>query len=280
VADVARATAGDVRAILRRRRFDDAGFRLALDAADAGTAWVARDDGECIGIAIAFDSEDERYVGDLFVEPSYRGQGIGAQLLAVALDDSDDRDRALLLDSSDPAALALAFRFGVIPGEPILHFTGAIPREEELAKMAAGDYRFAVDAISPGTHVSALDELDCHARGTMRPAAHAGFARDATGHAFFLNGEFVAYAYVWADGRVGALAAASEAYLVQVFAYALVTLQRTYGASWCSLLVPASNRRIARAALRAGLRIDETAVVGCGLTSSLSNYIGYHRLLF
>ena len=87
-------------------------------------------------------------------------------------------------------------------------------------------------------------------------------------------------AYVWPDGGIGPLACASEAYLVQIFAYALVTLQRAYHASWCSALVPGSNRRIARASLRAGLRIAESFIVAAdGSPPALSAYVGRHRLL-
>ncbi len=270
-----------VRAIVRRRQFDDAGVRLALEFAERGTVWLARDEAEPVGIAIAHDSDDERYLGELFVEESYRGQGIGARLLDAALDDASERSHTMLLDLGDPAALALAFRFGMPPREPVVRFAGAIPREEELAKMAAGQYRFQVDAIDAVSHAFGLNELDRQARGTSRPADHAAFAREAAGHAFFLSGEFVGYAYVWPDGRVGPLACASEAYLVQIFAYALVTLQRAYGASWCSALVPGSNRRVARAALRAGLRIQDSFTMAGGASpSGMSTYVGCHRLLF
>jgi GNAT superfamily N-acetyltransferase len=274
------ASAADaVRAMARRRQFDEAGTRLALEAAEGGTVWIARDDAEAVGIVIAHDSGDERFVGELFVEPSYRGQGTGARLLEAAIDDASDAGRTMLVDTSDPAAIALALRFGAAPREPVLRFAGAIPREEELAKMAAGQYRFEVDAIDAAAHGFGLDELDRQTRGVMRPADHRAFARDATGRAFFLNGEFVAYAYVWPDGRIGPLACASEAYLVQVFAFALVMLQRAHGASWCSALVPGSNRRIARTALRAGLKIGEIVVLAGASHANMSAYVGCHRLL-
>jgi GNAT superfamily N-acetyltransferase len=278
---VAPASTDDVRTIQRRRNLDDVSLRLSLQSAERGTAWVAREGREVIGVAVARDSEDERYVGDLFVEPSYRDQGIGAQLLGAALAGTDDPARAMLVDWRDPALLALALRHGLGPREPILRFAGAIPREEELASMAAGDYRFQVAAIDPVAHAFALSELDRQTRGTPRGQDHTHFATSAAGHAFLLDGEFVAYAYLWPDGRLGPLACASEAYLVQIFAYALVTLQRHYSASWCTTLVPGSNRRIARAALRAGLPIAETFVFAAdSLRSDMSTYVGYHQLLF
>ena len=274
------ASIDDVRAIARRRKLDETALSLSLKAADLGRAWVARDQSEIVGIAIAHDSEDERYIGDCYVEPSYRTQGLGSGLLAAALDDAQDRARTMLLDSNDRAAARLAYRYGMALREPIVRFAGAIPREEELAKMAAGEYRFGVEPIDPAAHGMALSELDRQTRGTIRPADHALFAREASGNAFSLNGELVGYAYVWPDGCVGPLACASEVYLVQIFAYALVTLQRVHRASWCTALVPGSNRRISRASLRAGLRIQDVFTIARDAPlSDLSTYIGRHQLL-
>jgi len=270
----------DVRIIQRRRNLHEIAFRLTLEAAGRGLAWTARDEQEVVGIAVAHDSEHERYVGDLFVEPSYRGQGVGAALLQMALSGTDELSHAMLVDPSDAAALALSLRFGMAPREVLLRLAGAIPREEELAKMAAGAYRFGVEPIDAEAHAYALNELDRHACGTTRPADHAEFAASSCGNTFSLNGECVGYAYVWPDGRIGPLACASEAYLVQIFAYALVTLERSYGASWCTALVPGSNRRIARTALRAGLRIEESLFLASETTGrELSAYSAFHKLL-
>ena len=143
-------------------------MRLSLARAEHGTVWVARDESEVIGIIVAHDSEDERYVGDLFVEPSYREQGIGPMLLEAALGDGREVTRTMLVDPHDPASLALAFRYRMGTVDSIVRFSGAIPREEELAKMAAGEYRFQVEAIDPVTHAFALSELDRQTRGTAR----------------------------------------------------------------------------------------------------------------
>ena len=275
------ASVDEVRRIQRRRDCDEAAIRLSLESSERGLAWAAREPGEIVGIAIAHDSEDERHTGDLYVEPSFRGHGIGEKLLSAAFEDTGDRGRSVLADSADPASLALALRHGMTLREPILRFAGAIPREEELARMAAGDYRFEVAEIDAAIHTFGLRALDRQTRGTTRDADHVSFASGAAGHAFFLNGEFVAYAYVWPDGRIGPLACASQAYLVQIFAYALLALTRRYGASWCSALVPGSNLRIARTALRAGLVVNESLLLASDAVGlELSTYIGYHYLAF
>ena len=279
---VALGSPDDARAIARRRELDELTLRLTIAGAELGTVWIARDENTPVGIVVAHDSEDERYVGDAFVEPSFRGQGVASQLLEAAFAGDDDGARAMLVAPNDAASVALAFRFRLAARETVVRFAGAIPREEALAKMAAGDYRFSVDALDPVAHRYALAELDRQTRGTPRDADHAAFARSpASGHAFFLNGECVGYAYVWPDGRIGPVASASEAYLVQILAFGFVTLQRQYGASWCTLLVPGRNRRVGRAALRAGLRIEESLLFATDvLDNNLSTYIGYHRLLF
>ena len=269
-----------MRAIQRRRGCDDAGVRLALEFAERGTVFAARDGGEVVGIAVAHETDDERYVGDLFVEPSYRSQGVGRRLLESALAGSDGVARAIVVDTQDTAGVALALRFGMIPREALVRFAGAVPREEELATMAAGHYRFEVSAIDPIAHALGLRELDRQTRGAPR-FDHPELARSGAGTAFFLNGEFVAYAYVWPDGRIGPLACASQAYVVQIFAYALLSLTRQHGGTWCVALVPGSNVRVARACMRAGLRIGAPLLLaGDAFGADASACVGYHTLLF
>ena len=53
MAEIAVASPDDVRQIQRRRSLDEAGLRLSLQAAEMGTVWSARDEGEVIGIATA-----------------------------------------------------------------------------------------------------------------------------------------------------------------------------------------------------------------------------------
>jgi GNAT superfamily N-acetyltransferase len=274
------ATTDEVRLVQLRRGVDELALRLAMEFAEQGGVFAALDEGEAIGLAISRVAPQERFVGDLFVEASFRGQSIGSRLLDEAYADAGDAVRTFGFDARDRASLAMALRRGLAARETLLRMAGAIPREEALAAMAAGHYRFDVDAIDPLVHAFALDALDRETRGAFHPQDHARFTREATGRAFFLDGDFVAYAYCWPDGRIGPLASTSAAYLVQLFAFALVTLQRTYGASWCTALVPASNVRVARAALRVGLLIEEqTLLASDGPPCDLSRYVAYHGLL-
>jgi GNAT superfamily N-acetyltransferase len=278
---VGRGSVDEVRAIQVRRCLDAAAVRASLELAEAGSAWVARDQSEIVGVAIGRASNEELFAGDVFVEASYRGQGVGRALLGAAFGEGGDTFRSMLTDPADPSSLALAALYGLSLQTPVLRLAGAIPKEEELARMAAGDYRFEVDAVDALRHGFALDALDRETRGATRPGEHAAFAREATGNLFLLNGEAVAYSYVWPDGRIGPIAASSAAYLLQLFAYALVTIQRAHGASWCTLWVPGTNLRVLRAALHAGLRIEESlAIASDAVMPDLSRYVGAHRIIF
>jgi GNAT superfamily N-acetyltransferase len=278
---IAPATDDDVRALARRRNADETTVRLALQLADCGMAWMAHDRSEPIAAVFTHASDEERYVGDLFVEPSFRNSGIAGQLLDAAFADAGDAARRMLVEPQDGAALVLALRRGLAPQTAVLSIAGPTPREDALLAMAAGDYRFQVDALDPIAHGFALNALDRETRGTTRSEDHARFAQEAAGLAVFLDGEFVAYAYVWPSGRVGPVAASSAQYLTQIFAYAIVTLQRTFGASWCTALIPGDAVRLLRAVLRSGLRIERAlTLAGDAPLPDPSRYVAFHPLVF
>ena len=164
---------------------------------------------------------------------------------------------------------------------PVLRIAGAIPREEELVRIAAGEHRFTTATLDPDTFSGALASLDRETRGTARSRDHAYFAANAYGTAFFLQNEFVGYSYVWPSGRIGPLSAASATYLVQLLGYTLATLRTVAGATWCTALVPGTNVRLMRALLKAGLTIDAVRVFASDAPMlDLSRYVGFHDLLF
>ena len=244
-------------------------------------AFVARDNGTPIGLAYCTALQDEWFLSECFVEPSYRRMGIGTRLLQAAMREAGDVARSALVPAEERGGFAFALRNGIALQTPVLRIAGAIPREEHLAQMAAGDYRFRVETIDPVAHRFALDALDREIRGSARPADHVQWARDATGACFILQDEVVGYAHVWPDGRIGPAASASNAYLVQFLGFALVTLRRTYGASWCTAMVPGNNLRVMRTAVRIGLAIDGTYLFATDTPmNDLTRYVGFHALSF
>lgn len=280
---IARATDDDVRAFAARRWPDDESRQLYIELADAapGGAWVARDESTPVALAFTHALEDERYFSEVYVEPSFRGAGIGWRLLQEVGKDDTDLARSALFDAADTSTIAFFLRRGISLNVPVLRIAGAVPREDELVRLAAGDYRFHTEPLDPLAHRFSLDALDREVRGSARGADHRLFSARAAGTVFVLNDEPVGYVYVWRDGRIGPLVAASGAYLAQFYAFALVSLRRTYGASWCTSLVPGNNTRIMRAAMRIGLTLDSVKIFATDQPMlDLSRYVGFHALAF
>ncbi len=280
---VAAASEDDVAEIARRRWRDSETRRLYFYLASVAPngAWIARDEGTPVGIAIAHQLETEWYLSDLFVEPSFRGRRLGGRLLAEAARDAGDVTRSGFLDPAELGGIACFARRRVAARVPIFCFAGRIPQEEQLATLALGEHRFDTEPLDPVRHRFALDALDVETRGSARHADHLYFASNAHGSAFSINGELVGYAYVWPDGRIGPLASFSPSYVVPFFAFGMIALARMHGASWCSALVPAVNVRVARAALDAGLKIEAVSLFARDSGEiDMSRYVGYHSLLF
>lgn len=277
------ASAEDVRAYGERRFPDTFSRTLYSDGFESMQcrAWVARDEGTAIGIAISRDLEMQRFVADLYVEPSFRGAGIGSRLLEAATDGADDRALATTCDLGDASAIAILTQRGMSVRETVVRMSGEIPRDDDLLTLAAGDYRFGTERLDPGTHAFALAQLDRETRGTAREIEHVFLATRATGLVFSIEDEIVGYAYLWPSGQIGPVAVASGAYGVQIFAFAMAALRREHGASWCTAAIPASNLRVLRTALRAGLRIEPGfALAGDAPIGELARYIGLHPAMF
>ncbi|WP_130289748.1 GNAT family N-acetyltransferase [Pseudonocardia sediminis] len=51
---------------------------------DAGTMWVAEDDGRMVGFIVLLDTDDHLLLDNVAVDPLAQGRGVGARLLALA----------------------------------------------------------------------------------------------------------------------------------------------------------------------------------------------------
>lgn len=60
-------------------------------AVDAGTLWVAEDDGRLLGLVVLVDADDHLLLENVAVEPSAQGRGIGGRLLTLAEDEARRR---------------------------------------------------------------------------------------------------------------------------------------------------------------------------------------------
>ncbi|HET9392883.1 MAG TPA: GNAT family N-acetyltransferase [Candidatus Rubrimentiphilum sp.] len=277
------ATPEEVAHFARRRTRNEHDYQLYTDLAHVAPngVFVARDEGAPIGIAIPHAMEDEWFLSELFVEPSFRSRGIGLELLIAAAGEANDLARSGIVDPAQLDALAFYARRGVPLHTLLVEIAGAIPHASELERMAAGEYRFGADPIDPMAHAAALSQLDREVRGTARPQDHLYFSDNAKGFVFTLGVELAGYAYVWPSGRIGPMASTSPAYLVQMLAYALAALRASYSAEWCTLLVPGVNTRILRTTMRARLRIvNNVSFATDGTSLDLARYVGLNYLLF
>jgi GNAT superfamily N-acetyltransferase len=86
--------------------------------------WVALDADGVVGFAGLIDHGTRVHLADLFVRRDARGGGIGAALLAAAL--PAGRPLTTLAALSDPRALPLYARAGLVPLAPVLYVEGVV----------------------------------------------------------------------------------------------------------------------------------------------------------
>lgn len=280
---IAQANRSDVDAFELRRCKDAhevALWRYLTNTAPSGV-WVARDADTLVAVGFAHENDDDWFLSELFVEGSFRGGGLATAMLKAVAGPAQDGTRSGIVDAADRGAIGLYASNGVALEVPLLRVSGEMPDERERARLASGDYRFSVEPLDAQRHRAALAALDRDVRGIARPPDHEWFCEQAAGTAVFLESEFVAYAYMWPNGTIGPLAAASAAYIRQVTAMALHNAAEQLGLSWVQLLVPGTNTRALRSLLRAGLRVTGTALYGSDIRNvDMSRYVGFHPWLF
>jgi GNAT superfamily N-acetyltransferase len=125
-----------------------------------GRVVVALVDDRLIGIGATIERGGVTHIADLYVDPDRQGVGVGGRLLG-ALDPA--RTPCTTFSSSDPRALPLYVRAGLVPWWPLLYFEGRPSRP-----LAAP---FAVEPGSPD-EVAAIDAMVFAGRGTHEHNYH------------------------------------------------------------------------------------------------------------
>jgi GNAT superfamily N-acetyltransferase len=244
-------------------------------------AWLALDESTPIGLCVAHDLEEERFVSTLLVEPGFRDQGIARELLARALGDETSARPSGLIEVTHSAAMAFALKSGLALRVPVMSVAGAIPSDDVLLELAGGMQRFGVRPLDPFAQSYGLDAIDRRVRGSARPADHRESFVRGFGTAFFVDDELVGYSYVQRDGRIGPLAAVAVTYVAPIFAYSMATIRREFDASWCTALIPGVNMRALRVALRAGLTVERSYILAGDVNiGELECYVGGDPVLF
>lgn len=182
-------------------RFERQRGRLAAAlASDPDGLWIARDDGEALGVALALRSDGLWVLGLLAVTQQAQSGGIGRGLLERALSYADGCRGALIASSDDPRAIRLYARAG-FDLHPVVAADGPLARaalpaglDATVARAEAGDVERTV-------------RIDRRIRGGARPAHLATLLTVPDTH-LFLAGER-GYA-VGREGRLITLAALDE----------------------------------------------------------------------
>jgi GNAT superfamily N-acetyltransferase len=268
---------------IARRHFGEESVALLLGMArsDRDGAWLALDESTPIGMCVAHDLEDERYVSPVVVEAGFRGQGIARELLARALGDTSSVRPSALIDIAQASAMAFALKSGLALRVPVTSVAGAIPHDDVLLELAGGMQHFGVKPLDPFAQSHALDAIDRLVRGSARPRDHQELFSLGSGSAFFVDDELIGYAYVRRDGRIGPLAAVAATYVAPLFAYSMAAIRREFGASWCTALIPGVDMRAIRLALRAALTVERSYVfAGDVAIGELECYVGGDPVLF
>ena len=123
------ATDGDLAGIARMRSaidrdaHDDSGADpgYCRHLIESGRLLVGVDGEDIVGFAGAIDIGDARLLADLFIDPVVQGTGVGRSLLTEVLAGADDR---FTFSSSDPRAMPIYARAGMLPRWPLLYMRG------------------------------------------------------------------------------------------------------------------------------------------------------------
>jgi GNAT superfamily N-acetyltransferase len=154
----------------RRRRGQ---YRIAhLQRTDPGGAWVADDDGEVVGIALALVREGLWGFSLFGVHPDRQDQGIGRRLLDAALGYAEGCRGGIILSTTDPRAMR-RYALAGFDTLPAVTFAGipdrsAIPGGLRTRPGSAADDRELCDAVSRhvrgaahGPDLEAMEHVDC-----------------------------------------------------------------------------------------------------------------------
>ena len=230
-------------------------FTFCLDDQPEGF-WVAEEGGDVIGFALSRVFAGMWFLAFLFVAPGHQGRGIGRELLswAAAPGGPAITNRALITFAYNPSSISLYLKHGMYPRDSVYWMTGP-NRGGPAGRPARGpvDYeRLPSDRMA----LAALAPIDTAVLGFSRDSLHT-YLLNAPGAACYLclrGGRPIGYAYAWASGRVGPLAAIDGGQVRAVMDGALA-LAAGGGAPQIFTVVPGANVTAVALALERGLRL-------------------------
>jgi len=231
-----------------------------LLATSEGTFLVARAGDRIVGFVAAVPRGEVWYLGRLWVDPGWRGRGIGTRLYRQArraTRGAGARVRASLAGENG-GGIVVALRDGLLARHPVFRLEG----NSEAADKLWGAHRppaavrlVAYDRAARLGQRSPLALLDREARGAARPQDHAYWLADPHRRGFlvWLGRRAVAYFYVDSHGEVGPVAAAGTDSLLWALRFAAREAARSSG--HVGVRLPAVGRPAMEALIGAGFRL-------------------------
>ncbi|WP_240617464.1 GNAT family N-acetyltransferase [Nocardioides speluncae] len=170
-------------------------------ATDPGGCWVAEQDGELVGAAASFNRELMWILATYAVRPGLQGQGIGAQLLAAALQHGQGCLRGMLSASSDPKAVR-RYRLAGFSLHPQMFLRGVVDRSTLPV----------VDRVRDGNaaDVDLMNSVDRQTRGAAHGPDHEFLLENAARLVVADRTTGSGYAYVAENGSPLLLAATNR----------------------------------------------------------------------
>lgn len=248
----------------------------AHPAPAAGDDRAAPGDGGAGGDrVVGFGSANVRggtwFLAMLFVDPAEQAHGIGRELLARTMTDTDGLALGTATDSAQPISNALYARLGIVPRMPCLHLVGRPDHADGLPGLPAGTAAIPFEQVAgdggadaPGHHdlAEAVGSIDRAVLAYERPADHAWMRRDGRRGWLYRDagGSPVGYGYLAPVGRIGPVAAVAPGLLAPMVAH-LLGAHEPAGAS--SLWVPGDAGEVVSMLLRTGFRLEPFPALFC-----------------
>jgi ribosomal protein S18 acetylase RimI-like enzyme len=214
-------------------------FQLFSLKDDPDGLWVAEADGEIVGFALSWVSDDLWFLAELFVAPGHQGRGVGNELLARTFEHARKAgatNKSLITFTFNVVSQGLYIRHGLSPRLPIYFFSAA---RDALMPCLQSEKLRSTPIEPTASHLKTLAELDVSTLGISREKHHRYLLNDGTMKGAFLydRGECMGYAYVSATGHVGPVAVAQASGMDVAFRTAL-NLAAAGGAPQVSAFLP------------------------------------------
>jgi ribosomal protein S18 acetylase RimI-like enzyme len=225
--------------------------------------WIAEDDSGVVGFSLSLVYGSFWFLSSLFIRPTYQGRGVGRALIERALTHSDGTEitnRTLVTFAYNPTSISLYIRYGMYPRESIYLISG--PREaigtrlQEAQAQPEANLAHLEMRVAGYEATAGLSGIDEQVLGFPRDQLHR-YLLGAPGSSCYLvreRGLLRGYVYIWANGRIGPLAAVDPANFPWVMSKA-VEIAAKGTASEIFTIVAGGNEDALSISMGCGMRI-------------------------